>query len=256
MGKLPAYLHWAKDWLTDVDLCRCSKAAKGVWIDVLDTMFLNCIRGVACTEDGKPWSDADLARAIGGDITENVTSIRELLARGVARRNANGAIYSRRMVADEKERQSNKERQQRHRHGESNAPVTVDVTDVSGTGTVKAFEVDVGFGSKKPTIPEAVRSARFALPALGEIQAYCQERNNRVDPGQFFNYYTSNGWKVGRNQMRDWRAAVRTWERNNFDSGGSDGREKPSKSKARSDLSKQNILDGFAANAGRSDPPV
>jgi hypothetical protein len=147
MGKLPAYLHWAKDWLTDVDLSMCSKAAKGVWIDVLDTMFLNCIRGVACNEDGKPWSDEDLARAIGGDITENVTRIRELLARGVARRNANGAIYSRRMVADEKERQSNKERQKKHRNGESNADVTPNITGLSGTGNGKAF--DSGSKEKK-----------------------------------------------------------------------------------------------------------
>jgi hypothetical protein len=39
-----------------------------------------------------------------------------------------------------------------------------------------------------------------------------------VDPERFFTYYESNGWKVGRNAMKDWRAAVRTWERNSFSS--------------------------------------
>ncbi|MBQ1574260.1 MAG: hypothetical protein IIZ78_24320, partial [Clostridiales bacterium] len=50
-------------------------------------------------------------------------------------------------------------------------------------------------------------------PTLEEVKAYCQERNNNVDPERWFNYYTSNGWKVGRNPMKDWKAAVRTWER-------------------------------------------
>ena len=45
------------------------------------------------------------------------------------------------------------------------------------------------------------------------MKAYCKERGNKVDPERWFDYYTSNGWKVGKNPMRDWKAAVRTWER-------------------------------------------
>jgi hypothetical protein len=59
----------------------------------------------------------------------------------------------------------------------------------------------------------------FSLPSLGEITAYCQERNKGVDPQQFFDYYTANGWRVGRNNMKDWRAAARTWEKNGFKNG-------------------------------------
>lgn len=50
-------------------------------------------------------------------------------------------------------------------------------------------------------------------PTLDEVKAYCNERNNRVDPERFMDYYTANGWKVGKNPMKDWKAAVRTWER-------------------------------------------
>lgn len=53
-----------------------------------------------------------------------------------------------------------------------------------------------------------------ARPTLDEVRAYCQERNNGVDPDRWFNYYTANGWKVGKNPMKDWKACVRTWERN------------------------------------------
>lgn len=58
------------------------------------------------------------------------------------------------------------------------------------------------------------KSRPFVPPSLEEVTAYCQERRNEVDPQKFLDHYTSNGWKVGRNPMKDWRAAVRTWERN------------------------------------------
>ena len=50
-------------------------------------------------------------------------------------------------------------------------------------------------------------------PTLEEVKEYCKERGNKVDPERWFDYYTSNGWKVGKNPMKDWKAAVRTWER-------------------------------------------
>lgn len=57
---------------------------------------------------------------------------------------------------------------------------------------------------------------RFEKPTLSEIKEYCIERNNNVNAEQFFDYYESNGWKVGKNSMKDWKAAVRTWERSEY----------------------------------------
>lgn len=54
----------------------------------------------------------------------------------------------------------------------------------------------------------------YNRPSLEEVVAYCNERHNGVDPQRWYNYYESNGWKVGRNPMKDWKACVRTWERN------------------------------------------
>ena len=54
---------------------------------------------------------------------------------------------------------------------------------------------------------------RFVKPTIEEVQAYCQERNKGVDAQRWYDYYSSNGWKVGKNPMKDWKAAVRTWER-------------------------------------------
>ena len=65
------------------------------------------------------------------------------------------------------------------------------------------------------SVPE--KKTRFVPPTLEEVQDYCWERQNNVDAMKFIDHYSSNGWKVGRNPMKDWKAAVRTLEKNNFD---------------------------------------
>lgn len=54
----------------------------------------------------------------------------------------------------------------------------------------------------------------FRKPTFEEVSAYCLERNNGIDPEQFLDYYESKGWVVGKSKMKDWKACVRTWERN------------------------------------------
>lgn len=65
-------------------------------------------------------------------------------------------------------------------------------------------------------IPPPKSSKRFIPPTLEEVKAYCRERKNNVDADRFIDYYTSNGWQVGKNKMKDWKAAVRTWERSGY----------------------------------------
>ena len=59
---------------------------------------------------------------------------------------------------------------------------------------------------------------RFTPPSVTDVAAYCRERKNQVNAEQFVDFYTGKGWKVGKNPMVDWRAAVRTWERNGVES--------------------------------------
>lgn len=49
-------------------------------------------------------------------------------------------------------------------------------------------------------------------PTVDEIRAYCKERGNRINAQQFFDFYEAKAWMIGKNKMKDWRAAVRTWE--------------------------------------------
>ena len=55
-------------------------------------------------------------------------------------------------------------------------------------------------------------SSHFQKPSLDDIRQYCISRQNNVDPEQFFNFYEAKGWMIGKSHMKDWRAAVRTWE--------------------------------------------
>jgi hypothetical protein len=55
--------------------------------------------------------------------------------------------------------------------------------------------------------------SHFKKPAIKEIQQYCQDRNNDVDPQKFYDFYEAKGWMIGKNKMKDWKAAVRTWEK-------------------------------------------
>jgi hypothetical protein len=71
--------------------------------------------------------------------------------------------------------------------------------------------------------PNATKAnVKFTPPNLDEVVAYCSERQNRVNPEQWHDHYTSNGWKVGKNGMKDWKAVVRNWERSDI------GTNKPS----------------------------
>ena len=72
------------------------------------------------------------------------------------------------------------------------------------------------------TAPKASRK-KFAKPTVEEVEAYCLERANSVDARTFWDFYESKGWMIGRNPMKDWRAAVRTWERDRG-GGGAGGR--------------------------------
>lgn len=76
----------------------------------------------------------------------------------------------------------------------------------------KRKEIEKKGNEKEKIVP----LKRFEPPTVDEVALYCHERHNHVDANKFVDYYSSNGWKVGKNSMKDWKAAVRTWERSEF----------------------------------------
>ena len=68
------------------------------------------------------------------------------------------------------------------------------------------------YESESNTKEKGKRASAFMPPTIEEVAEYCQKRGNAVNAQRFVDYYTSQGWKVGKNPMKDWQAAVRTWE--------------------------------------------
>lgn len=99
----------------------------------------------------------------------------------------------------------------------SNCDIVTPMSQNSHTDKDIDIEKDIYIESdteiEKEKEKEKKPRSRFIPPTVEEIQSYCLERNNNVDAEQFFDYYTANGWRVGKNAMKDWRATVRNWEK-------------------------------------------
>jgi hypothetical protein len=67
----------------------------------------------------------------------------------------------------------------------------------------------------RQTDEQTDRAGRFAPPSLSDLSAFIKEKGYSVDPEKFAAYYESKGWMIGKNKMKDWKAAVRTWELRN-----------------------------------------
>ena len=88
-------------------------------------------------------------------------------------------------------------------------------------GQMEYPEMANGYFQKVEPIPDnkpdndtdRVALKRFTPPTVDEVAAYCGERNNRIDPQTFVDFYASKGWVVGKSKMKDWKAAIRTWEK-------------------------------------------
>ena len=92
----------------------------------------------------------------------------------------------------------------------SNADVTPNVTNDNES---KSIEIEKEIELENRDICMG-KTSRFIPPTLEQVQEYCDERNNDVDAQRFIDFYSSKGWMVGKNKMKDWKACIRTWEKN------------------------------------------
>ena len=75
------------------------------------------------------------------------------------------------------------------------------------------IEKDIDIDKEKNIKRESKKAKAFLPPTQEEVEAYCLERQNNVDAQKFIDFYEAKGWMIGKNKMKDWKAAVRTWER-------------------------------------------
>jgi hypothetical protein len=217
MGKLPAFLFYPADWLTEPNLRRCSHAAKGVWIDLLCIMFQSETRGVLCSGD-QPWGDEDIAAAVGGDTVEVLAHLNELLSKGVAHRREDGAVYSRRMVRDEQERIDAKQRKRKERETDvtpmsqkSHADVTPMSQRSSVSVTSSTSEEDKSSSSEREAHAKGGKysSLRSIDPAVIEMIAKKHEQS--VDFVDRCWDRAKNWLKANGKTKKDYRAFLDNW---------------------------------------------
>ena len=86
----------------------------------------------------------------------------------------------------------------------------------NGSHLVDTDKISIGKNSTDEMSMEgrAPQTTRFCPPSFSEVKEYCLENGYLIDPEKFIAYYAANGWKVGRNPMKDWKAAVRLWAKN------------------------------------------
>lgn len=115
----------------------------------------------------------------------------------------------------------NKHQNPHHQEKDSELP-SPDNNEISSeviqdkTGSNRADSLNLIPESLNPQSGESEpnKSKKFKPPTVEQINEYCKERNNGLDAQKIHDHYTAKGWYIGKNKMKDWQAAVRTWERN------------------------------------------
>lgn len=185
-AKDPAVLWYWNDWIGGT--VTLSRFLKGCYMDLLGAQF-----------NSGPLSLDEVKTVLGSDFGQAWPTLQKKF-----KVDERGNYYNEKLVTESLKRsefsKKQKERIDKRWNGSGNTNKENEIENVD------EIEKEIrGAGGK-----------RFVKPTVSEIQAYCNERGNTIDAERFFNHYESNGWKVGKSPMKDWKASVRTWEQNEF----------------------------------------
>jgi uncharacterized protein YdaU (DUF1376 family) len=194
MGEQPWFKFYSGDFLLDPDVDAMPREAEALLI----RMWCVCHREGSCPGDVETLARKTLcSQQYVSQCKPQCEGFFEL---------RDGRLYSRRME------------EEKHRSEQARKNANKRYAPKSKSDSKSESESESERGSANGTATCTAKAC--ARPTLADVVEYCLERKNSVNPKQWFDYYVSNGWKVGRNPMKDWKAAVRTWERNGVNSNG------------------------------------
>lgn len=215
------WLKLHKDFFQRKEIKRLRKIAGG---DTYTIIYLKMLLR-SIMSDGKLYFDGledDFSSELALDLDENEENVQitvqYLLKSGLLEMCSDEEYY----LPDAKDNTGTEtavaSRVRRHREKQKALHCNADVTQMKQLCNgekekEKEKEKDREIDSSAST---TTKRKRFEKPSISDIKQYCMERNNNVNAEHFFDYYESNGWKVGKNSMKDWKAAVRTWERSEY----------------------------------------
>lgn len=224
----PYFPLYVQDYLTDEKLSPCSLSTQGVYIRIMCAFHKSeTYGGILFKQIPKQnFSSIEyfayvLSRQVGISQQEVRDAIEELLFFGVLEiRGENGVdfLFQKRMERDFK---ISLMRSNVAKKGGGNPVLFKQKSKQKLSKQFKQIdkqntEYEYVYENENEYKKIKVGIGGFKKPSLEDVKSYCNERGNKVDPAQWFDYYESNGWKVGKNSMKDWKAAVRTWEKSNY----------------------------------------
>ncbi len=233
--KLPAIQFYPGDWHKDQGVQALDLMQRGAWFELLLMMHDSDERGVLLV-NSQPMPDSVIARRLGLDNQTANQILTTLLTYGVAsRREADGALFCRRMVKDEKLRQVRTEAGKKGGNPAllnqtSNQPPTTkdkQLPTPSFSSSITSSKEESEAAHAAPPAPTSKKSIKKSaddrqkkgVPPLAEVQAYAAEQHPasaeaQTEAAAFFDHFQSNGWRVaGKTPMADWQAAFRSWMR-------------------------------------------
>ncbi len=213
---LPLYVD---DWMNNNKLKMCSAGAHGLMVSIMCLMHKSETYGVISLKQKFKQSDkqklnfaCQIAKLSSFDLLETEKYFNELIDENVLKIEGDNLICLR-MVKDA---DVSKKRALSGKNGGKSTQKTIrnfalaNIEANTGIEYVSenVNEIDI-VSIKKGKI------SKFEIPKISEIQEYCNERKNNVDPIKFFDFYSGKGWMIGKNKMQDWKACIRTWEKPN-----------------------------------------
>ena len=215
-----------KDNFFDSDELKILESMKDGYLysNILLKLYLRSLKndGKLVVNDRIPYNAEMLASVTGhqiGTVKQALSIFKDL---GLIDVLENGAIYMLDIqnFIGKGSSEADRKREYRQRIETDRTNVQTNLRQISEKSTPeieieleKEIKIEKEIDSSAST---TTKRKRFEKPTLSEIKEYCIERNNNVDAQHFYDYYESNGWKVGKNSMKNWQAAVRTWEKNSY----------------------------------------
>lgn len=207
---LPLYVQ---DYLTDEKLNNCSPSSQGIYIKIM-CLFHKCdpYGGILLKQNDKQKENiclnfaCQLSKQLPFDSLEINSALNELIYERVLSIDGD-FLFQKRMVKD------NDISNKRSKIGRKGGKKTQNKNKEFAKAKSKAnYENE---NENENEIKDVVKIKKFLPPVIDQVIAYCNERQNNVDPIKWIDFYSAKGWMIGKNKMKDWKAAVRTWENNN-----------------------------------------
>ena len=187
---------------------------KEVWLDTrlnaLEKVILTEIDSLDNGEKGCYASNEHLAEFCQCSKTKVSTAVKKLIDCGyIYVQNFDGRKRELKSRLSNFERQNDKKCKAEYQIlKESN------IDNNTNNNTVSNNIVENNNTQKSDNTPKSEKKERFKAPTVEEVQEYCAVRGNNIDAQHFVDYYSARGWMLGKNHIKDWKACVRTWERN------------------------------------------